>query len=83
ALGLCALLFNERKEAAFEISSAMTGIDYIMTDFQNSDGFYAEGPNYLVYTDNSFLPFMFAYHRFSGGKEYKFYGVENIAGGSP
>ncbi len=83
AMGLCALLFNDRKESAFEISSAMTGIDYIMTDFQNADGFYAEGLNYLVYTDNSFLPFMYAYHRFSYGREMKFYGVENIAGGSP
>ncbi|MCX7944433.1 MAG: heparinase II/III family protein [Deltaproteobacteria bacterium] len=83
ALGLCALLFNKRKEAAFEMSSAMTGIDYIMADFQNAEGFYAEGPYYLVYTDNSFLPFMYAYHRFARGRDMPFYGVENISGGSP
>lgn len=83
ALGLCAMLLNDRKEAAFEMSSAMTGIDYLMTDFQNADGFYAEGWNYLDYTDNSLLPFLLAYHRFAKGKEYLYYGVENISGGSP
>ncbi len=83
ALGLCAMLLNDREQAAFEISSAMTGIDFLIGDFQNANGVYAEGWSYLNYTDNSLLPFMYAYHRFSKGREFPYYGVENISGGSP
>ena len=83
ALGLCAMLLNDRREAAFEISSAMSGIDFLMSDFQNAEGFYAEGWSYLNYTGNSFLPFMYAYHRYARGKSIPYYGVENISGGSP
>lgn len=84
ALGLCALSINDRPEAAFDMSEAMTTLDFLLNQHQgNEHGGYAEGWYYLVYGANSFLPFIYAYHKWAKGKAYPYYGVSYFQPDSP
>jgi hypothetical protein len=84
AFGICALVLNDRKEAALDMSEAMTGLDYILNNFQSSaDGGYAEGWSYLVFGSNSFVPFITAYHRWAQGKTLPYFAVPDLQFDSP
>lgn len=83
ALGLCAMALNDRPTAVRDLHEAMTGLDYLMNDFQgNADGGFAEGWNYLVYGANSFLPFWVAYHRWADGRILPYYADPLLQTGS-
>lgn len=84
ALGLCAIAVNDRPEAAADLSEAMTGLDFLLNDYQGTpEGGYAEGWNYLVYGSESFLPFFAAYHRWAEGRTLPYFGVPILQAGSP
>ncbi|GEM_PF-437276 len=73
AMGLCAMALNDYPEAAVDMNEAIGGITYLLTKYQSvPEGGYGEGWNYLTYGAESFLPFLAAYHRFSGGTPYPY-----------
>jgi hypothetical protein len=79
ALGLCALVLNDRPEAARDVSEAMTGLDWLLNHWQSTEeGGYGEGWNYLQYGGRSFLPFLAAYHRWARGETRLYRGVPNL-----
>lgn len=79
ALGLCALALNDRPDAASDLSEAMTGLDFLLNNYQSTeDGGYAEGWHYLEYGAQSYLPFFVAYHRFAQGEAYPYYAVPTL-----
>lgn len=74
AVGLCAMSLNDRPTAAPDLHEAMTGLDFMFSEFQgNADGGYAEGWDYLAYGSNSYLPFYVAYHRWAQGRQLPYY----------
>ncbi len=76
ALGFCAMAFPDRPEAAVELNEALTGLVYLLHEFQgNEAGGYAEGWNYLSYGDQTWLPFLVALHRWLDGAEVKARGL--------
>lgn len=84
ALGLCAMVLNQRPRAAEDLSEAMTGLDWLLNNYQSTEeGGYGEGWNYLSYGAKTFLPFLVAYHRFAGGRTLPYYGVPALQMGSP
>ncbi|MDP8255168.1 MAG: heparinase II/III family protein [Candidatus Alcyoniella australis] len=72
-LGMAGLCFNMRPEAAVYVSFAQTEIYHYMLDWQYVEGGgWAEGPNYLSYTEESSLPYLAAYNRFAQGENYPY-----------
>jgi len=79
ALGLCALALNDRPDAARDLSEAMTGLDFLLNQFQSTpDGGYAEGWHYLQYGSESYLPFLAAYHRWANGESFPYRGMRTL-----
>lgn len=84
ALGLCAIVINDRPEAAKDMSEAITVLDWLLNTYQgNAEGGYAEGWHYLSYGGASFLPFIAAYHRFAKGQAFPYYGVPLLQADGP
>ncbi|MDX9722878.1 MAG: heparinase II/III family protein [Myxococcota bacterium] len=64
ALGLCAMALSDHPDAAADFNEAVSGFDYLFFHFQGIEGGgYAEGWNYLQYGAVSFLPFVWALHK--------------------
>lgn len=84
ALGLCAMALNDRPMAASDLSEAMTGMDWLFNNYQATpDGGMAEGYHYLTYGSDSYLPLIFAWHRFAAGATFPFKAVAAIQGQNP
>lgn len=82
ALGLCAIAFNERPGAAWEINQGLTGFMFVVADLQTvEEGGHAEGWNYLAYGSNNYLPFMAAYHRFAQGEARPYRNIATFTAG--
>ncbi len=76
ALGICALVLNDRPEAAADLSEAMTGLDWMMNHWMSTEeGAWGEGWNYLVYGGRSYVPFFVAYHRWAQGRTFPYSGA--------
>ena len=70
AIGLAGIVFPDEPLAARWVHRGVTEVRYYFLDFQTtSDGGYAEGPNYLNYCLGEGLSLLWAYHRFTDGKE--------------
>jgi hypothetical protein len=79
ALGVCAMVLNDRPEAAADMSEAMTGLDWMMNYWMSSsEGAWGEGWNYLIYGGASYVPFFAAYHRFAAGRTLPYYGIPTL-----
>lgn len=81
ALGISAILFNREPDAYENISLATTVIwkrlgvatsrpfDDVANFTKVEEGFgYSEGPHYLLYASELYLPFMWAYQHFTDGE---------------
>jgi hypothetical protein len=72
AVGMAAIVLNKHKMAKRWIDYAMTELDGDLEHIVTSDGACAEGPYYWVYGAVQVLPFVWAYHNFTGGEGEKF-----------
>lgn len=72
AIGMAAIVLNRHTMAKKWIDYAMTELGGDLEHIVTSDGACAEGPYYWEYGAVQVLPFVWAYHNFTGGKGERF-----------
>ena len=84
AFGVCAIALNDRATAASDLNEGITTMVYVMTEHQiGPSGGHAEGWSYLSYGNNSYLPFMAAYHRVAEGVTRPYLISDTFSAGDP
>ncbi len=74
SLGYVAMTINNWPEAARLVNFGLTEAIHWQLIQQNcaGEGCVAEGPDYLAYSAQNFLPFFLAYHRFAQGRSFPY-----------
>jgi len=74
SLGYVAMTLNNWSEAARLVNFGLTEAIHWQLVQQNcaGEGCVAEGPDYLAYSAQNFLPFFLAYHRFAQGESFPY-----------
>lgn len=68
ALALVGMTLNQEDVANTYVSYGVTELQYVLQVQVSAEGGYAEGPYYLNYGSETYLPLMIAWHRYAQGQ---------------
>lgn len=68
AFGMVAMAMNTVSDAEEWFNYGITELDFVLRHQSTDDGGFAEGPYYLNYGTETYLPFFWAYHRHAQGQ---------------